>query len=120
MAQPTRLSSSVSDRQHDWPTDALETAVRLQRQLCIGERDWHRLKHQRPRRAAEQIAAALVQLLSGDQPGSPQATEARLRALELLEHAERWLRSEISDPGCGSHRRPASETTDPDERLTAS
>lgn len=120
MAQATGRNSSVSDRQQDWPTEALDMAVQLQRQLSIGERDWHRLKGQRPRRAAEQLAAALVHLLSGDQPGASQPTPARLRALELLEHAERWLRAEISDPGCATHRRQANGTTTPEERLTAS
>jgi hypothetical protein len=102
-------SSSVSDRPHDWhqhwPAEALTTAVNLQRQLSIGDRDWHALKAQRPRRAAEQLAAALVQLLSADQPGRSQASEARQRALELVEQAERWLRAEISDPGCPQHGR---------------
>ncbi|MEB3234330.1 MAG: DUF6439 family protein [Cyanobacteriota bacterium] len=102
----------MSDRQQDWPSDAMATAVLLQRQLSIGERDWHRYKGQRSRRAAEQLAAALVQLLSGDSPAQAQPTEARLRALELLEHAELWLRGEVSDPGCGSHRRPAGSSTD--------
>ncbi|MBM5796959.1 MAG: hypothetical protein FJ050_01780 [Cyanobacteria bacterium M_surface_7_m2_040] len=120
MAQATGKDRRVSDRQQDWPSEALDTAVQLQRQLSIGERDWHRLKAQRPRRAAEQLAAALVQLLSGDQPGAPQSTPARQRALELVEHAERWLRAEISDPGCATHRRRANDTTTPEERLTAS
>ena len=109
MAPKPTFEHSVSDRPHDlqqqWPSGARDTAVALQRQLSIGERDWHALKAQRSRRAAEQLAAALVQLLSGDQPARPQAGEARLRALELVEHAERWLRAEVSDPGCPQHRR---------------
>jgi hypothetical protein len=88
-----------------WPDAALPLAERLHRELCIGERDWHALKRQRPRRAAEQLAAALVQLLAADDPGSPAPTEARLRALALVEHAQGWLRAEISDPGCPSHGR---------------
>ena len=88
-----------------WPEGALPTAVDLHRQLSIGDRDWHALKGQRSRRAAEQLAAALVQLLSGDQPAAPATNEARQRALELLEHAQQWLRAEISDPGCPQHRR---------------
>lgn len=88
-----------------WPLEALPLAERLHRQLSIDERDWHRLKHQRPRRAAEQLAAALVQLLASDDPGAATPTEARLRALELLEHAQAWLKAEISDPGCPQHGR---------------
>lgn len=91
--------------QQTWPEGALETAVALQRQLAIAERDWHALKSQRARRGAEQVAAALVQLLASDQPASRDNTAARTRALELLEHAQLWLRAEISDPGCGHHGR---------------
>lgn len=105
MAQACSRSSSVSDRHQHWPSEALDLAVQLQRQLAIAERDWHQLKAQRPRRAAEQLAAALVQLLSSDDPGQKQPTPARLRALELVDHAQQWLRAEISDPGCPSHRR---------------
>ncbi|MEB3265011.1 MAG: DUF6439 family protein [Cyanobacteriota bacterium] len=88
-----------------WPPQALELATALQRQLAIGERDWHRLKRQRPRRAAEQIAAALVQLLAADHPHHPATTAARLEAIALLDHALGWLRADISDPGCPSHGR---------------
>jgi len=99
----TEGSGRAAPASHQWPREALPLAERLHRQLSIAERDWHRLKQQRPRRAAEQLAAALVQLLAGDDPGSPAATEARLRALELLEHAQAWLKAEISDPGCPQH-----------------
>ena len=77
----------------------------LQRSLTIGDRDWHALKRQRPRRAAEQISAALVQLLSSDDPGASAPTNARLQAIALLEHSLGWLKAELSDPGCPSHRR---------------
>ncbi|MFM9111469.1 MAG: DUF6439 family protein, partial [Prochlorococcaceae cyanobacterium] len=88
-----------------WPADALELAVALQRQLAIGDRDWHRLKRQRPRRAAEQLAAALVQLLQAHVPAVAAATPGRDQAIALVEHALGWLRAEISDPGCPSHGR---------------
>ena len=91
----------MGDGQGVWPEGALEQAIALQRQLCIAERDWHRLKQQRSRRAAEQLAAALVQLLGGEPCGSADGAEAQQRSLELLEHASRWLRGELSDPGCG-------------------
>ena len=77
----------------------------LQRSLSIGDRDWHALKRQRPRRAAEQISAALVQLLSGDDPTALAPTAAREQAIALLEHSLAWLKAELSDPGCPSHRR---------------
>ncbi|MEI8250002.1 MAG: DUF6439 family protein [Synechococcus sp. ELA057] len=88
-----------------WPEGALEQAEQLHRSLSISERDWHALKNQRPRRAAEQIAAALVQLLARDQPALTSSTEGREQAITLLEHAVGWLKAEISDPGCPSHGR---------------
>jgi hypothetical protein len=94
-AQPQRL----------WPEGSAALAEQLQRRLAIGDRDWHALKAQRSRRAAEQLAAALVVLLSADRPGSSTASPARAQALALVEHAAGWLRGEISDPGCPSHGR---------------
>jgi hypothetical protein len=89
----------------EWPPEALALAQRLQQSLTIDDRQWHRLKSQRPRRAAEQLAAALVQLLAADSPASPTPSRAREDACALVEHALGWLRSEISDPGCPSHGR---------------
>ncbi len=86
-----------------WPEGLTPLAEQLHRQLSINDRDWHALKRQRPRRAAEQVAAALVQLLAADDPRSSAPTEGRLRAIALLEHAQSWLKAEISDPGCPSH-----------------
>ena len=42
----------------EWPDQSQDLAEQLQRSLAIGDRDWHALKSQRPRRAAEQLAAA--------------------------------------------------------------
>jgi hypothetical protein len=95
------LSSPQTGR--GWPEGLTPLAEQLHRQLSINDRDWHALKGQRPRRAAEQVAAALVQLLAADDPTATSATEGRLRAIALLEHAQSWLKAEISDPGCPSH-----------------
>lgn len=100
----TTAPSTASPSQR-WPEDALLLAQQLHRSLSIGERDWHALKSQRPRRAAEQVAAALVQLLARDTPTNSAAGEARQQTIELLEHALGWLKAEISDPGCPSHGR---------------
>ena len=113
MAPHPSANSSVSDRPPNWtneqkahwPADALPTAVALHRQLAIPERHWHALKAQRPRRAAEQLAAALVQLLSASEASNAAAADGTQQCLALLEHAQQWLRAEISDPGCPSHRR---------------
>lgn len=86
-----------------WPPGAAEQAAELQRLLTIDDRHWHALKRQRPRRAAEQLSAALVVLLSRDRPDRVPAGEARREAIALVEHALGWLKAEISDPGCPSH-----------------
>lgn len=100
----TAAPSDASASQR-WPDEALPIAQQLHRSLSISERDWHALKSQRPRRAAEQVAAALVQLLARDTPTNAPAGEARQQAMELLEHALGWLKAELSDPGCPSHGR---------------
>lgn len=100
----TAAPSAASSNQH-WPDQALPLAQQLHRSLTISERDWHALKSQRPRRAAEQVAAALVQLLTRDTPTNASAGEARQQTIALLEHALGWLKAEISDPGCPSHGR---------------
>lgn len=102
----TASPSSVSVASNrSWPAEALPLAERLHRQLSIGDRDWHALKHQRSRRAAEQVAAALVQLLAADAPATSATGEGRRSAIALLENAQAWLRAEISDPGCPAHGR---------------
>lgn len=88
-----------------WPEGAAEQARALHRSLTIGDRDWHALKTQRCRRGAEQLAAALVQLTSSDDPRSRLGTPARREAVALVEHALLWLKAEVSDPGCPSHGR---------------
>ncbi|MEB3331238.1 MAG: DUF6439 family protein [Synechococcaceae cyanobacterium] len=94
---------------HAWPDSALTLAEALQQTLSIPERDWHVLKSQRPRRAAVQMAAALVQLLARErpdgQPADAQTAIARQECVALLENALGWLRGEIRDPGCPVHRR---------------
>ena len=95
----------VVHARRQWPEGSAALAEQLQRRLAIGAGDWHALKSQRSRRAAEQLAAALVVLLSGDDPGGAVATPARAQALALVEHAGSWLRGEISDPGCPDHGR---------------
>jgi hypothetical protein len=90
-----------------WPEQALPLAIELQRSLCINDRQWHALKGQRQRRAAEQISSALVLLLRESEPSaqSKSTQSAGQEAIALLEHALGWLKGEIRDPGCPSHGR---------------
>jgi hypothetical protein len=88
-----------------WPEGSGELAEQLHRQLVIGDRHWHALKGQRSRRAAEQLAGALVQLLGADDPAAISGGEARERAIVLTASALAWLKGELRDPGCPDHGR---------------
>ena len=89
---------------NSWPHGSQQQAEHLQRLLAIGDRQWHALKGQRSRRAAELLAGALVQLLAADDPGRAIAGEGRQRAIELTSTALAWLQGDLKDPGCPDHR----------------
>lgn len=102
---PPEAPERGAERPSPWPAEALVLAQQLQRLLSIDDRQWHQLKAQRSRRAAEQLAAALVQLMAADDPKRSAPTPARLEAIALVDHALAWLRSDLSDPGCPTHGR---------------
>jgi hypothetical protein len=87
----------MPDRTQEFPmtttTSALELAQSLAEESRITEKDWHRLKSNRPARAQEQIATAMVFLLK-DNPE---------QALAHLQQAVGWLDRSISAPPCPSH-----------------
>lgn len=105
MQPPSANPSSVQGGRR-WPAGSQDLAQQLQRSLSIGDRDWHALKGQRQRRAAEQLAGALVLLLAeeGGSPSEPSAAR-RQEALERTSLALAWLKGEIRDPGCPQHGR---------------
>lgn len=72
---------------------ALELAQALAEKSRIAEKDWHRLMSNRPARAQEQAATALVYLLK-DQP-----EEALIR----LQHATGWLDRSVAAAPCPTH-----------------
>ena len=94
------LTSQTPTNPVTWPPDALATAEHLHRLLTIGDRQWHALKGQQSRRAAEQIAAALVVLLKGERPTERKSSPARQEAIALLTNAEQWLQGQLTDQGC--------------------
>ena len=71
----------------------LVLAQTLAEKLRIKEADWHRLKANRSARAREQVATALIFLLT-DQPEE---------ALSRLQQAVGWLDRSLSAPPCPSH-----------------
>ena len=99
------LGAAVALSRQCWPESAAEQAAALHQLLAIDDRQWHALKGQPCRRAAEQLAGALVQLLSGDGPQAAVDSEARSRAAALTRSALAWLEGELRDPGCPQHGR---------------
>ena len=78
------------------PTDSLTTlelAQALAERLRIDESNWHKLKSNRPARAKEQAAVALVFLLKDN----------REDALARLSQAAGWLDKSVSAPPCPTH-----------------
>jgi hypothetical protein len=76
-----------------WPEGSQESSEALARLLSIDDRQWHALKGQPRRRAAELLAAALVQLVNNGE------------ATPMVEQARGWLHGELRDPGCPQHGR---------------
>lgn len=74
----------------------LELAQVLAERLAIKPNDWHRLNRNRQVRAQEQLAAALVYLLS-QQPDE---------ALPRVEQAQGWLNRTVTAPPCPTHGHP--------------
>jgi hypothetical protein len=97
MASPNLQSAAASGPAMDPAVlaqyDALTLAQALLAQLSIAERDWHRLKGNRPARAQEQAAAAIVFLLK------QQPQEALVR----LEQSVGWLDRSLTAPPCPTH-----------------
>lgn len=106
--RPVHPSAKPNDTSslREWPAESQEAARALHEQLRINERQWHALKAQPQRRAAEQLAAALVLLLDpANPPGAASAGPQRHEAAALVEHALGWLKGDLRDPGCPSHGR---------------
>jgi len=74
-----------------WPPEAAHQAQELHECLRLTDRNWHQLKTDADRRAAELLAAALVQLLQGGSQDD---------ACALADQGLRWLKRELKDPGC--------------------
>ena len=77
-----------------WPLNAKEAAIELHSQLKLDNNNWHQLKGDSERRAAELISGAMVQLISG---GKSSEIEA------LLNQSLKWIKQEVKDPVCPHH-----------------
>ncbi len=77
-----------------WPSNAKNLAIDLHSLLSLNNKNWHQLKDNSDRRAAELLAGAMVQLIS---EGTPSDIE------ELINQSMRWIKREIKAPGCPQH-----------------
>ena len=77
-----------------WPDNSKELAIQLHSKLRLNNENWHKLKRNSDRRAAELLSSAIVQLLS---EGKPSDIEA------LLNQSIRWIKKEIEAPSCPDH-----------------
>ena len=109
-ARPVPPARPQPPQPASWPEGSAACARQLHQQLTIGDRQWHAFKGQPQRRAAEQLAAALVLLLDpANPPQAPVATEQRLASIALLENGLAWLKGDRRDPGCPQHGPSAAE-----------
>ncbi len=82
----------MESKQPEWPLEAQRQAKELHAQLSINDQNWHQLKGDADHRAAELLAAALVQLLQGGKRSDVEA---------LTDQGLRWIRRELKAPSCG-------------------
>ncbi len=83
-----------------WPSQVKETACKLHADLTLSDKNWHQLKGNPKRRAAELLSSAIVQLLAGGEKSDIEA---------LIEQSLRWLRNEVKTSSCPSrHQTKAS------------
>ncbi len=84
----------MSKVKESWSTEAKELAIKLHSELSLNDQNWHKLKSNHNRRAAELLAGSLVQLLANGKISDIEA--------QILQ-ATRWLNHEVNDPGCPNH-----------------
>ena len=66
----------------------------LHSELVIDNKNWHRLKNDSDRRAAELLISAISQISEGGDKDY---------VMKLVKQALLWINNEIKDPGCPSH-----------------
>ena len=79
-----------------WPSGSKEKVKCLHKDLSIGNLNWHKLKSNNRRRAAELIISGLSQLMN---EGAPEDIE------QLLLQAIKWSKGEVKDLGCPDKRK---------------
>ena len=76
-----------------WSIEIINLIRSLHSKLVLKDDNWHKLKNNKSRRAAELLASALSQIVN-------EGKESDIE--DLIEQSLRWLREEVKDPGCPS------------------
>ncbi len=76
-----------------WTPEIINLITSLHSELVLKDINWHKLKNNKSRRAAELLVSALCQIIN-------EGKESDIE--ELIEQSLKWLREEVKDPGCPS------------------
>jgi len=79
---------------HDWPLGTNEIIKELYLKISLNNRNWHQLKTNSDRRAAELLTSALAQIINKGKKED---------VISLIEQSLKWVKNEVKDPGCPSH-----------------
>ena len=82
------------NNKYNWPQDSKDLSSKLHNIITIKSDEWHKLRSNNKRRAAEQLSAALVQLINDGESEE---------ILIKIEQSILWLKNEIKDQGCSGH-----------------
>ena len=77
-----------------WSPETKSLIKDLHSELILNNDNWHKLKSNKSRRAAELLTSALSQIIHD---GDACDIEA------LIKQSLLWIKGEIKDPGCPSH-----------------
>ncbi len=84
----------MSKKNYYWSPKTELLMKNLHAELIINNTNWHKLKNNKSRRAAELLSSALLQILKD---GNQSDIE------DLIKQSLSWIKGEIKDPGCPSH-----------------
>ncbi len=76
-----------------WSTSVINLIKLLHSELVLKENDWHKLKNEKSRRAAELLVSALSQIVNDGKESDIE---------ELILQSLKWVKGEVQDPGCPS------------------
>ncbi len=88
------LKIPMKNFKKDWPIETTRVIKELYLILSLNNRNWHELKNNPDRRAAELLVSALAQIVNKGKKED---------VVKLIEQSLKWVKNEVKDPGCPSH-----------------